>query len=255
MIELSEDSEAHRYSETDMLRSADVDRLLPKTGRGSAIDIGARDGHFSRYLTEHFDSVVALDLIEPRLKHPRIRCVAGDVRELNFPDDSFDLVLCTEVLEHISPGLSKACVELERVSRKYVLVGVPYMQDTRVGRTTCSACGAVNPPWGHINRFDDGRLQSLFPTMIAERVSYVGSDKSSTNAVSTLLMDLAGNPYGTYGQDEPCHSCGTALMTAPPRTLLQKVLTKAAFLASRATEPLHAAHPSWVHCLFRKPNS
>ena len=138
------------------------------------------------------------------------------------------------------------------MSRNYVLVGVPFMQDTRVGRTTCAACGVVNPPWGHVNTFDDKRLQSLFTTMTVEKVSYVGTDSNSTNALSTFLMDMAGNPYGTYGQDEPCVACGNSLAMAPSRTLLQKLCTKAAFLSRHATEPWRGPHPNWIHCLFRK---
>jgi hypothetical protein len=71
--------------------------------------------------------------------------------DLGFADDFFDFVLCAEVLEHIpTASLSRACSELGRVSKHYVLIGVPYRQDIRVGRTTCWSCRKKNPPWGHI---------------------------------------------------------------------------------------------------------
>ena len=43
----------------------------------SALDIGARDGHFSILLTEFFDKVTALDLLKPNISSSRITCVQG----------------------------------------------------------------------------------------------------------------------------------------------------------------------------------
>ncbi len=144
-------------------------------------------------------SVTALDLEAPAINHERVTCVKGDVTELQFADAAFDVVFCAEVLEHVRPEtLAAACAELARVARNYVIIGVPYRQDTRVGRTTCVACGRKNPPWGHLNVFNEGRIARLFPRMTMEKIQFVGSSDESTNVISSWLMDLAGNPYGTY---------------------------------------------------------
>lgn len=108
-------------------RIADLLRLIPN-GAHTALDIGARDGHLSKLLAERYESVTALDLKKPAI---------------------FDPVFCAEVLEHIpSQLLEKTCSELSRVSRTYVLIGTPYAQDIRVGRTTCYTCGKKNPLGG-----------------------------------------------------------------------------------------------------------
>jgi ubiquinone/menaquinone biosynthesis C-methylase UbiE len=135
--------------------------MLPK-GRISVLDIGARDGFFSRLLTEHFQAVIALDLQTPAFKHPGVVTVAGDVTRLQFPDESFDCVFCAEVLEHVR-DVERAGREIARVARHDIVIGVPYRQDTRLGRTTCRTCGKANPPWGHINTFDERKLETLFP--------------------------------------------------------------------------------------------
>lgn len=247
---------AYRGSESERLRSADVVRMIERIAGDRALDVGARDGHFSRILAEQFASVTALDLQQPQINHPGIVCVSGDVTDLAFPNDSFDLVVCTEVLEHIPPHLlTDACLELERVTERYLLIGVPFKQDIRVGRTTCGMCGVANPPWGHVNLFDEQRLVSLFPRLKVQELSFVGVNGASTNRLSTLLMDLAGNPYGTYGQEEPCVVCGAPLTTPSRRTLFQKICTKAAYWARRVTEPMQNAHPNWIHYLFRKSGS
>ena len=37
--------------------------------------------------------------------------------------------------------------------------------------------------------------------------------------LSTLLLDLAGNPFGTYDQEEPCIHCGAKLKPPPRRSI------------------------------------
>ncbi len=184
--------EQYRQSEREQARSADLLRLLPR-GRKSVLDIGARDGYFSQLLTEHFEEVTALDLEKPAFEYPRVTTVAGDITKLQFPDSSFDCVFCAEVLEHI-PALEQACRELARVARHEVVIGVPFRQDTRCGRTTCRQCGKSNPPWGHVNNFDEQKLRKLFPELAVRATSFVGSNNEVTNPVSTMLMEMAGNP-------------------------------------------------------------
>jgi SAM-dependent methyltransferase len=242
----------YRRSDTEQLRTSDILRLLP-VGCASALDVGARDGHFSRLVAQRVPSVTALDLEMPDIDDPRVQCVQGDITRLQFADDSFDLVVCTEVLEHIDPdALGRACSELTRVCGRHLLVGVPYRQDIRVGRTTCCHCGVPNPPWGHRSVFDDGRLRGLFPSLHPAEVSYVGINRESTNAVARVLLDLAGNPYGTYGQDEACLGCGGELSERPPRNFSHKVFSKSGHLVRRLTERFRPAHANWLHILFEK---
>jgi hypothetical protein len=243
---------AYHKRAAERLRTSDL-LTLALHAQGTALEIGAGDGYHARLLADRFDRVTALDLTIPVIADPRVHCVAGDVTNLPFGDDSFDLVLCSEVLEHIVPSqLKVACSELVRVTRGRLLIGVPYKQDTRVGRTTCIACGTVNPPWGHVNRFDESRLRKLFAGLAFEDVHLVGSSDDSTNTFSSSLMDLAGNPYGTYGQDEPCVVCGAPIVQAPRQRLHHRVLAKGAFWALWATKPFKPEHPNWIHVLMRK---
>jgi SAM-dependent methyltransferase len=246
------DLAGYRASPREQRRVADLLALMPASGE-SALDVGARDGHLSRLMVERYTRVVAVDLTQPEIDHPRIECWKADATGLPFDDDSFDCVLCAEVLEHI-PGasLAKACRELARVARHAVVVGVPYKQDLRSGRTRCGHCGGINPPWGHVNSFDEARLRELFRPLPATRISYVGSTRQITNAMSAALMDFAGNPFGTYEQDEPCVHCNEALTAPAPRNGAQKVATRLAFIADSIQRRVSAAHANWIHVRCEK---
>lgn len=246
------DLAAYRASAGERERTDDLLRLTPSSGK-LALDVGARDGHFSRLLAARFETVLALDLSAPRIVHPGIFCVQGNATKLSFSDRSIDFILCAEVLEHVSPNLLPlACAELERVCRGKILLGVPYRQDLRVGRLTCSHCGQINPAWGHVNCFDEEAVAHLFAQSSVESISYVGHTREQTNALSTLLMDLAGNPYGSYTQDEPCIHCGLKLAHPPPRSIVKKILTKLAFLTRHLTHPFKKERAKWMHVILSR---
>jgi ubiquinone/menaquinone biosynthesis C-methylase UbiE len=241
-----------RENPREEARIRDLLALLPRSG-DVALDVGAREGYISRLLTERFRRVVALDLETPDIVHPGIEPVRGDVTQLTFDDNMFDTVLCAEVLEHIPPDhLAKACREIARVAQRAVVIGVPYKQDIRCARTTCSQCGKHNPPWGHLNTFDEARLRSLFDDLVPVKVSYVGSTRDRTNVLSSTLLDFAGNPYGSYDQKERCVSCGAKLQRPPSRTVIQKMATTVAMTLNGVQQLFVRPRANWVHVRFEK---
>jgi ubiquinone/menaquinone biosynthesis C-methylase UbiE len=247
------DLKEYRKSDIEQLRINSLMDLVP-SGLKKALDLGARDGYLSKKLTGYFDKVVAVDLQKPDIIDDKIESRQGDIAQLDFADNSFDLVLCAEVLEHIPTQLfEKACQELTRVANKYLLIGVPYNQDIRFGRTTCFSCGGKNPPWGHVNKFNEKVLEKLFPTMKVEKVEYVGQSTSVTNFISVFLFDLADNPYGTYSQDEACIHCGKKLLIPPERTFQQKIFSKIAVYLNRIQALFVKSRPNWIHVLLVKP--
>lgn len=55
---------------------------------------------------------------------PELAISKASIYELPFKKSSFDLVICSEVLEHLEDP-DRAIAEISRVSKKYVLVSVP----------------------------------------------------------------------------------------------------------------------------------
>ena len=59
-----------------------------------------------------------------RETYPDIKISQGSIYKLPYKDNAFDLVLCTEVLEHLDKP-QDALKELVRVSKKYLVISVP----------------------------------------------------------------------------------------------------------------------------------
>ena len=234
----------------EQLRMRELLQLMPAESQ-SVLEIGARDGRITRLLVERYPRVIALDLETPNLQLPNCELVKGNVCSLDYADNSIDFIVCTEVLEHV-PDLEQACHELARVAAKYLLVGVPFRQDTRLARTTCASCGTINPPWGHVNEFDEPKLLKLFPDMKPKTISFVGEKKARTNTISTALMDFAGNPWGMYIQEEPCVRCGAKLIPPNGMTTVQRVAAALSYRLTLAQNIFTPKTPLWIHILFEK---
>jgi len=87
-------------------------RHLPKD-RSRAIEIGPGSGIYLPVLAERFSEVVASDVEFAFLSaahamtasHPNISVVEDDITASTLPSAAFNLVLCTEVIEHIANSL------------------------------------------------------------------------------------------------------------------------------------------------------
>lgn len=66
--------------------------------------------------------------------YPELKIKQGDVYKLDYKNESFELVICTEVLEHLD-NPKKAIDEIRRVSSKYIVFSVQYLF---VASITCS---------------------------------------------------------------------------------------------------------------------
>lgn len=81
--------------------------IVSHASRGRTLDLGAQNGPYAA----HFPRRIAVDLQPARGLHAR-----ADAHALPFVDGAFDVVLCTEVLEHL-PEPQRAIDEMYRVLR------------------------------------------------------------------------------------------------------------------------------------------
>lgn len=92
-----------------------------KLGIKKALEIGPGNGTVTDYLRKQGILVTTLD-IDPALKPD----IVASLLEIPLPDNSFDLVMACEALEHLPfEQFTSALRELGRVSKKYILISLP----------------------------------------------------------------------------------------------------------------------------------
>ncbi|MFC1709485.1 methyltransferase domain-containing protein [Candidatus Omnitrophota bacterium] len=99
------------------------------------LEVGAGDGYCVKVLKSRGYDVTATEVSKIRLERMKdsgIDAVFADVNKLPFGDNSFDTVICGEVLEHID-SMAKGLAELERVCRQdgKIIISVPVHKEFR----------------------------------------------------------------------------------------------------------------------------
>lgn len=110
-----------------------VAELIRQTGVTCLLDAGCGEGFVIKHLQESNGSIAAIggDFSAEALVWGRVNVKHNaplthmDIHHLPFPDNSFPLVICLEVLEHL-PDSTVGLRELARVSSEYVLLSVPH---------------------------------------------------------------------------------------------------------------------------------
>ena len=96
------------------------------------LDAGCGEGYIDKLLAERFPNskITGLEFTEEAIKiakerNKTVNYIQGDVGDMPFENNSFDLVICTEVLEHLN-NPEMALQELVRVSNGSLLITVPH---------------------------------------------------------------------------------------------------------------------------------
>lgn len=105
---------------------------LKAKGAASLLDAGCGEGMVANFLYDNVDGlkITAVDYFFEAIKkaeaeNGRDICFKkGDITALSYQDKSFDIVMATEVLEHLEKP-EKALSELMRTAKKAVVLSVP----------------------------------------------------------------------------------------------------------------------------------
>ncbi len=212
----------------------------------TVLDVGCGDGALTNPLVERGLEVAGVDISAVALGHFRGRGVVGEVADLPFAADAFDLVLCTEVLEHLPEDVYPAALgELERVARRYLLVTTPNEEYLPARACQCAVCGCVFHRGHHCRTFDQEAHEGLFAGFEALETVPIGR-RSCRPLVIRLEQGLLGL-YRRGGHRCPlCHSTEAVRRKARGWRKVTKKLIRLVGKLSRKR-----AAPKWIATLYR----
>ncbi|MBZ9628919.1 class I SAM-dependent methyltransferase [Psychroflexus sp. CAK1W] len=140
--------------------------LINKIEVSNAHEIGVGEGYSTEKLKKYFKTFTASEFLpdlvsRAKNRNPDIEIFQENIYELKFNDEEVDLTILLEVLEHLDyPKL--ALKELKRISKKYLIIGVPREPIWRVlNMSRFKYLSSLGNTPGHLNHWSKKSIVRL----------------------------------------------------------------------------------------------
>jgi ubiquinone/menaquinone biosynthesis C-methylase UbiE len=185
------------HNDANNNREERIDKIItsiPKDVK-KILDLGSGPGVIASRIPKNIevtaidDSETALSIIKQ--KYPNISTLKyslGDKNILPYDDNSFDLIICSEVLEHLPNSVFKQTIkEINRVASSYVIISNPANDDTRSNVIRCNICGARYHTVEHVRFFTEAVYHKMISDFKVKKVFKTGKRYQD----SAILVELA----------------------------------------------------------------
>lgn len=227
-----------------VLRIEQLRKLIPEDVN-SVLDAGCGNGIITNALAKEY-TTTGLDPSAAALQYLTCPAVQASITEMPFPDASFDLVCCNEVLEHLNDrDLQLGVKELVRVSAKYLVISVPHEEQLAKLQIRCTSCGHTEHPYGHIQSFSKLRLDSLFAESFVpiEHKVFGPANRDFANWMLKIKQNYLGQWFSP-GIGTLCSKCKSDKFCTN-----SNVLTK---LVNAANRIVSKPRPYWLMVLYKR---
>ncbi len=190
--------------------------ILSRLEFDDLLDIGSCDGFNVALFQKVFQKpVVASDLSSEALNRASeqygLTTIALDSHQIPFKNNSFDVVTCNEVIEHVDDPIS-TLLELFRVTRKYLIVST--LEFTRYPIMRSLRIRTLNPSYEHAHRavFTLSDFQDLFGANILTfpelqdvnnispfEISDIGVSQEDAEEIIAKIIEVEEFGYRKYG--------------------------------------------------------
>jgi len=178
-----------------------------KTARPVVLNIGVGSGAFEQLASAKGWEVHSLDpdaVAINKLTEAGIHGHVGYIERMELANATFDAVIASEVLEHLSAEQRSAgMAEIARVLKPtgWFLGTVPYNEDLKTGNVVCPCCGAVFHRWGHQASFTLERMrQELEPHFVVNELRRTAFVSFGDRGVAGKVKSAARWLLARWGQ-------------------------------------------------------
>lgn len=150
--------------------------------------------------------VVGLDFARIPLNQVKTNKIQASIDYLPIKSSNFDLIILTEVLEHLEEKTYiKVINEIKILRAKYLLISTPFNENIDIDLCKCGVCGNLFNVFHHYRKFTDSWFRMEFPEYELIKIEY----GTFGTPPSERLISL-GQKFGVYLYSDiaVCNKCG-----------------------------------------------
>ena len=229
------DSNISQY-ERDRRRA--VISLIPEDA-DSVLDIGCGTGAISNELNNPI--VVGLDYSQTALRQYRQDCVHASADNIPFATHAFEIIVLSEVLEHLDDTAFKKCInDIIRLEPSIILIASPYIEKLEARMSRCDKCGNIFHMYHHKISLSPEDIDSVLNVYQRKNLILLGNEPIVSDWI--LSLERKFNVFYTTLL-ERCENCGSnvppqSVLIRYPFTFLRKIDSIINRLRGR-TSPIH----------------
>lgn len=186
-----------------------IDYSIPKKAR-TLLDLGTGKGELALYIKKRRKLIIdGVEIYKPyvdKLESKNIyrRVIVGDIRKKGVVNKKYDIILCSQVLEHLPKDEALRVIKMwEKYAKKCVIVGVP---NGKVDQSEYDG----NKHQQHLSTWSRWDLANLGYRVYGQGAGWVycGDNSSDKSLINRLLLFLIGyllSPYYRFFPEKAAH--------------------------------------------------
>ena len=185
-----------------------INELLERMSIETLLDVGCGNGFLVNSLP-HSIKATGLDISEEALKYVKVDKKVGSIDNIPFDDQSFDVVVCSDVLEHMTNDMFlRAIKEIERVAKKNIILVFPYREDLDYSRAKCVNCGCHFHINWHLRSMDMDIIQRNIKGFRVKKAMYAGEEWPASLGIMNEVEKAVDGNY-SFWENAVCPHCNT----------------------------------------------
>lgn len=163
-----------------------ISNTVALRGNASVLEVGCGNGYFTVYLSQRWNTT-GMDYSSKMLSlNPHDKLVKGNVEQMPFEDNSFDMVVSTNLLHHLADS-GQAISEMKRVSRSYLT----FVEPNRTNPAMLVFSLTRKSEWGAV-KFSKKYLESLVLSNKLRILRSVSHGSITPNVVKEYMLPFIG---------------------------------------------------------------
>ena len=187
-------------------RMEETIKLIPENA-DTVLDVGCSSGTILNELKNR--NRVGIDCSRTALSQVKAEKILGDIGRLPFVSDCFDVIVSTEVIEHLDDSTFHLFIkEINHLRPKIIVITAPFEEDLCGGLSQCKKCGWTFHIAHHRRSVSPDVVDNLFPNYRRTNLKLLNEKYDAPKWITIL-----GHRLGCYAfkPGEICEKCGSKI--------------------------------------------